>query len=50
MLDLTRTKINKLKSIAEFLCKNKKLKKLTINLVYCKYIKAEEFELFGKAL
>ena len=46
-----KTKIKKLKSIAEFLCKNKKLKKLVIKLFGSSWsIKAEEFELSGKAL
>ena len=44
------TKIKKLKSISEFLWKNKKLQKLVIKLLGCRYIKNDEFELLGKAL
>jgi len=44
------TKIKKLKTIAGFLCKNNKLKKLVINLFMCGNIEADEFEFLGKAL
>ena len=47
---MTKIDSESLKLIAESLKKNYKLKKLVINLLGCRNIKAEEFELFGKAL